>query len=328
MTQTMANTGVITSALELACRAPSLHNIQPWHWVAGRTSVDLFIDPHRKVTSTDRSGREAIISCGAALDHFRVAMAAAGWDTNVDQFPNPNNLDHLASADFASVDYVTQARRDRAKAILHRRTNRLPFRAPKHWGSFEPLLRSSFDNDLVALDVLDGDARPRLAEASRLADELRRYDDSYQHELLWWTSPLREAEGIPDSALVSESDARRVDVNRQFPIDPLDERSSAGTYDQAEILVLSTPRDTRVDALNCGEALSAILLECTMAGLATCPVTHITELESGRDIIRDLTTGPAAVPQVLIRVGIEPEGELAPKPTPRRPLRDVLEIHR
>ena len=328
MTQTMANTGVITSALELACRAPSLHNIQPWHWVAGRTSVDLFIDPHRKVTSTDRSGREAIISCGAALDHFRVAMAAAGWDTNVDQFPNPNNLDHLASADFASVDYVTQARRDRAKAILHRRTNRLPFRAPKHWGSFEPLLRSSFDNDLVALDVLDGDARPRLAEASRLADELRRYDDSYQHELLWWTSPLRKAEGIPDSALVSESDARRVDVNRQFPIDPLDERSSAGTYDQAEILVLSTPRDTRVDALNCGEALSAILLECTMAGLATCPVTHITELESSRDIIRDLTAGPPAVPQVLIRVGIEPEGELAPKPTPRRPLRDVLEIHR
>ena len=328
MTQTMANTGVITSALELACRAPSLHNIQPWHWVAGRTSVDLYIDPHRKVTSTDRSGREAIISCGAALDHFRVAMAAAGWDTNVDQFPNPNNLDHLASADFASVDHVTQARRDRAKAILHRRTNRLPFRAPKHWGSFEPVLRSSFDNDLVTLDALDDDTRPRLAEASRLTDELRRYDDAYQHELLWWTSPLREAEGIPDSALVSESDARRVDVNRQFPIDPLDERSSAGTYDQAEILVLSTPRDTRVDALNCGEALSAILLECTMAGLATCPVTHITELESGRDIIRDLTTGPAAVPQVLIRVGIEPEGELAPKPTPRRPLRDVLEIHR
>jgi nitroreductase len=93
--------------------------------------------------------------------------------------------------------------------------------------------------------------------------------------------------------------------------------------------VLSTPRDTRVDALNCGEVLlSAILLECTMAGLATCPVTHITELESSRDIIRDLTTGPAAVPQVLIRVGIEPKGELAPEPTPRRPLSDVLEIRR
>jgi nitroreductase len=328
MTQTVADTKVITTAIELACRAPSLHNSQPWRWVAGPTSVDVFVDPQRKVTSTDRSGREAIISCGAALDHFRVAMAAVGWDTSIDQFPNPNNLDHLASIDFASVDYVTQARRDRVGAILRRRTNRLPFGAPKHWASFEPVLRSSFDNDFVTLDALEDDARPRLAEASRLTEALRRYDDRYHHELDWWTSPLRETEGIPESALVSESDDRRVDLNRRFPIDPLDERSSAGTYDEAKILVLSTPRDTRVDALNCGEVLSEVLLECTMAGLATCPVTHITELEASREMIRDLTSGPAEVPQVLVRVGIEPEGELAPKPTPRRPLSEVLEIRR
>ena len=245
MTQTMADTKVITTAVELACRAPSLHNSQPWRWVASSTSVDLFVDPHRTVTSTDRSGREAIISCGAALDHFRVAMAAIGWDINVEQFPNPNNLDHLASTDFASVDYVAQARRDRADAILRRRTNRLPFRAPKHWASFEPVLRSSFDNDLVTVDVLTDDARPRLAEASRLTEALRRYDDLYHQELDWWTAPLRESEGIPQSALVSEADGRRVDVNRRFPTDPY-ERSSAGTYDQAKILVLSTPRDTRV----------------------------------------------------------------------------------
>jgi len=328
MTQPTADTKVIRTAVELACRAPSLHNSQPWRWVASSTSVNLFVDPRRTVTSTDRSGREAIISCGAALDHFRVAMAAVGWDTNVEQFPNPNDLDHLASTDFASVEYVTQARRDRADAILRRRTNRLPFRAPKHWASFEPVLRSSFENDVVTLDVLADDARPRLAEAARLTEALRRYDDLYHNELRWWTAPLREFEGIPQSALVSESDDRRVDVNRRFPVDPLDERSSAGTYDQAKILVLSTLTDTRVDALNCGEVLSAILLECTMAGLSTCPVTHLTELESSRDIIRDLTTGPAAVPQVLIRVGIEPEGELTPGPTPRRPLSEVLEIRR
>ena len=325
MTQTMADINVITTAVELACRAPSLHNSQPWQWIASSTRADLFVDPHRTVTATDKSGREAIISCGAALDHFRVAMAAVGWDTIVEQFPNPNNLDHLASMDFAPVDYVTQARRDRADAILRRRTNRLPFRAPNDWRSFEPVLRSSFASDLVTLDVLAADARPKLAEASRLTEALRRYDDQYHHELLWWTAPLRESEGIPESALVSEADGRRVDVNRRFPTDPY-ERSSAGTYDQAKILVLSTPSDTRVDALNCGEALSAILLECTMAALATCPVTHITELEASRDIIRDLTSGAAVVPQVLIRVGIEPDDELTPEPTPRRPLSEVLKI--
>ncbi|SPM32251.1 hypothetical protein K875_03191 [Mycobacterium rhizamassiliense] len=328
MTQTMADTGVIKTAVELACRAPSLHNSQPWRWIAGPTSVDLFVDPHRTITSTDRSGREAIISCGAALDHFRVAMAAVDWTTNVAQFPNPNNLDHLASIDFTSVEYASQSRRELANAILRRRTNRLPFRAPKHWPRIEALLRSSLGNDLVTLDVLTDDVRPRLVEASRLTEVLRRYDDLYHHELRWWTEPLRDSEGIPASALVSESDSRRVELNRRFPADRYSERSSAGTDDQAKILVLSTPTDTRVDALNCGEALSTILLECTLAELATCPVTHITELNASRDVIRDLTSGPAAVPQVLIRVGIEPPDELTPKPTPRRPLSEVFAIRR
>src|ERR1700678_2136738 len=112
MTQTMVDTGVITRAVELACHAPSLHNSQPWRWVVGSASVDLFADPHRILTGTDSSGREAIISCGAVLDHFRVAMAAVGWDCRVDQFPNPNNLDHLASIDFSQMDNVASARRD------------------------------------------------------------------------------------------------------------------------------------------------------------------------------------------------------------------------
>jgi nitroreductase len=327
MTQTMVDTGVITRALELACHAPSLHNSQPWRWVVGSTTVDLFTDPHKIVTGTDRSGREAIISCGALLDHFRVAMAAVGWDSKVDRFPNPNNLDHLASIDFAPMGDVAQARRDRAKAILHRRTDRHPFRAPTSWASFEPVLRSSYDNDLAALEVLADDLRPRLAEASRLADSLRRYDDLYHHELRWWTEPSRESEGIPQSSLASRSEARRVDVNRKFPEKLYGERSSASAQDQAKILVLSTPGDTRMDAFNCGQVLSAVLLECTMAGLATCPVTHITEMEASRDIIRDLTSGTAAVPQVLIRVGIQPDGEV-PAPTPRRPMSEVLEIHR
>lgn len=327
MTPTMLDTKVIATAVEKACRAPSLHNSQPWKWVSGSTSVDLFVDPLRMLTWTDSSGREAIISCGAALHHFRVALAAVGWDTNVEQFPNPNNLDHLASIEFASVEYVTKAQRDRADAILRRRTNRLPFRAPKHWAAFEPVLRSSFDNDLVILDVLPDDVRQQLTEASRLTESLRRYDDVYHHQLLWWTAPSRESEGIPESALVSESDGRRVDVNRRFPTCP-DGRSSAGTYDEAQILAMSTTGDTRADALNCGEALSAILLECTMAGLATCPVTHVTELNASREIIRDLTGETAALPQVLIRVGIEPEGELTPPPTPRRPLSEVLEVRR
>ncbi|MBX9640876.1 MAG: NAD(P)H nitroreductase [Mycobacteriaceae bacterium] len=323
MTRTLVESAVITNAVELACHAPSLHNIQPWRWVVKGAAVDLFVDRSRMVTSTDASGREAIISCGAALDHLRVAMAAVGWETHADRFPNPNNLDHLVSADFTPMTYVGRARRDRADAISVRRTDRRPFRAPNDWPSLQPLLRNCVDQDQVGLEVLRDDARPRLAEATRLSEALRRYDDSYQHELTWWTAPSREHEGIPQAALVSGAEARGIGVNREFPAGA--DTEHAARHDQAKIVLLSTAEDGRADALHCGEALSAVLLECTVAGLATCPITHVTELEPGRAILRELTEGRAAVPQVLIRVGISPSGPI-PAATPRRPLGEVLEV--
>jgi hypothetical protein len=215
---TTLDTQVLNKAVQLACRAPSVHNSQPWRWVAEDGVLRLFVDRRRTVPGTDRSGREAIISCGAALDHLRVAMLAAGWHAEIERFPNPNDPDHLASIEFSSVDNVTGAQRDRAKAILHRRTDRLPMGQPSYWSFFEPVLRSTFDESLVTLDVLADDVRPRLVEASQLSEALRRDDATYQAELEWWTSPFASTEGVPPSALVSDKESRRVDVAREFPV--------------------------------------------------------------------------------------------------------------
>jgi hypothetical protein len=327
MTQTTADTGVITKAIQLACRAPSLHNSQPWQWIVNETSVDLFADDRRVIRSVDSSGREALISCGVALGHFRAAMAAAGWDTNVDRFPNPSDLDHLATVYFAAAHYVTTAEHDRADAILRRRTDRLPFRAPIHWESFEPVLRRTFDHGKATLDVLSDDARPELAEASRLTESLRRYDEYYHDELRWWTEPFRLHQGVPPSALVSEDERNRVDIDREFPAAGHTDRRPEVQADEAKVLVLSTPEDTRADALNCGEVLSTVLLECTMARLATCTLTHITEFEESRERIQRLI-GTQDFPQVLVRVGRAPVLEEIPPPTPRRPLSEVMQIRR
>jgi nitroreductase len=327
MTRTTADTEIVAKAIHLACRAPSLHNSQPWRWVVGEAAVDLFADHERVLRSADRSGREAIISCGAALDHFRIAMAAAGWKTNVDPFPNPNDRDHLASVDFAPAHYVTTAERDRADAILSRRTDRLPFHAPSHWESFEPVLRKTIDHSKAKLDVLADDARPTLAEASRLTESFRRYDEYYHDELHWWTESFRPYQGVPPSALVSEEERARVDINREFPVTQHGDRRADVQADESKVLVLSTPEDTKADALNCGEALSTVLLECTMVGLATCTLTHITELAESRAVIQNLL-GTTVFPQLLIRVGRAPALEETPAPTPRRPLSEIMQIRR
>lgn len=325
MSDTMVDAQVVKDAVQLACRAPSLHNSQPWRWIAVDGGLQLYVDRGRVLPSTDRSAREAILSCGAVLDHLRVAMAAAGWATNVDRLPNPNNRDHLATLDFTAMNFVTDGHRRRAEAILLRRTDRLPLAAPTDWETFEPLLRSRIDDSVAHLDVIADEDRAQLAEASRLTESLRLYDSSYHSELNWWTGHFENIDGIPQSSLVSAEESERVDVGRAFPVTGHGERRPGIGEDRSKVVVLSTDDDTREDVLRCGEVLSRVLLECTLAGMATCTLTHITELATSRHVIAWLT-GRDAQPQVLIRVGVAPTREQVPPPTPRRALEDVLSV--
>lgn len=320
----MPETEIIRDAVRLACRAPSLYNSQPWQWVADRGQLQLSLDPSR-VMLVDRSHREALIGCGAALDHLRVAMAATGWQAHVDRFPNPNEPNHLATITFTPMDHVTDSQRQRADAILLRRTDRLPFKPPLHWGSFEPLLPSVVKGDTVHLDVMSDDVRPQLVEAYQISQALRLYDSLYHAELGWWTAPFEASEGIPYSSLVTAAEGDHVDVRRVFPLAHHSERRTEVPADYAKIVVLSTEGDGRADALASGEALSAVLLECTMTGLATCTLTYLTELRVTRDLVAVLLDHDC-LPQVLMRVGVAPAMEEVPPPTPRRPLNEVLRV--
>jgi hypothetical protein len=277
MRDIMVNTEVINKAVQLACRAPSLHNSQPWHWVAEDGTVQLYLDKERILYSTDHLGREALIGCGAALDHFRVAMAAAGWTANVD------------------------------------------------WDLVESQLRRAVTSDTVRLDVIADELRPELAEASQLTESLRLYDSSYHAELSWWTGPFETREGIPHSSLVSAPESDRVDIGRNFPVTSNTDRRLGFGHDHSKILVLSTYDNERDSVLRCGETLSAVLLDATMAGLATCTLTHITELQASRHIVATLID-QTTTPQVLIRVGQIPQLEDVPPATPRRPIDEVFEV--
>lgn len=323
----MPEVNVIQDAVALACRAPSVHNSQPWMWVADGSVLHLFADHERLVAVIDRTGREMILSCGAVLDHLRTAMAAMGWDTSVTGFPDRTDCDHVAALEFsrsADADEATAAaRRRRADAIPRRRTDRLPLAAPPGWAALESTLRGLSEGDAVMLAVVRDDDRLQLAEASRLTESIRRQDPTYQSELRWWTSPFELEQGIPPGARLSASEADRVDIARSFPTTGDAERRVQVAADHSKIIVLSTASDSRSEVLRCGEVLSTVLLECTVAGMATCALTHLTEIAPSRRLIGQLTGRPG-LPQVLIRVGQAPVTGEHPEPTPRRPLVEVL----
>jgi nitroreductase len=317
---------VIEDAVATACRAPSLHNSQPWQWVLSRGELKLFLDPSRVMT-TDQSAREALIGCGIALDHLRVAMAAAGWQADISRFPNPANPNHLATFEFTPMAYVSDRDQLRAQAIRTRHTDRLPFSAVTDWSSFEPIVASAGNRSSVHLEVLSEQMRPQLVEAAELAESLRLYNTVYHDELCWWTAPFENSEGIPYNALVSVAEGERVNIGRVFPASRRPERRLEIPEDHAKVLWISTDEYGRADALASGEVLSAVLLDCTVAGLATCPITHVTEVTVARELIQSYMDHDA-IPQVLIRVGVVPANETTPPLTPRRKLSEVLRVQR
>src|SRR5690349_275307 len=91
------STETIRAALALATRAPSIHNTQPWLWRVRAASLHLYADTVRHLPSTDPDSRDLMLSCGAALHHCVVALAALGWQAKVTRFPNPDDDTHVAA---------------------------------------------------------------------------------------------------------------------------------------------------------------------------------------------------------------------------------------
>ncbi|OLL20895.1 MULTISPECIES: Acg family FMN-binding oxidoreductase [unclassified Rhodococcus (in: high G+C Gram-positive bacteria)] len=326
VTEIRPDTAAIRDAVESACRAPSLHNSQPWRWEWTGERLELYAVAERMLGHTDPSGRQLVLGCGAALHHARVALSAASWIPTVTRLPDPSRPDLLAVLDFDRPHTVDARDAALALAIDARHTDRRPFAAPTTLRESLVDLENAARREGASLSILDAEARSDLARASELSAAIREGDEAYRQELAWWTGRAEPGDtGVPASALLDDEAAGDIDVGRRFP-------TGAGTLDTAQpkadasaLAVLSTRADERIDWLRAGEAMSAVLLEATAAHLATCPLTHVTEIEASRGIVRTATarTGEVAgFPQVVIRLGARSARGLPT--TSRRPVDEVF----
>ena len=85
----------LESVLDVAARAPSSGNLQPWRWRVDGAAVHLYADWGRPDGGSPTDRRDVLLGCGAVLDHCLVALAAAGWSPRVRRFPDRDD-GHLA----------------------------------------------------------------------------------------------------------------------------------------------------------------------------------------------------------------------------------------
>jgi len=307
----------IDRALRAAIRAPSVHNTQPWRFVVETPVVDLYLDTERVLRIADPDGREARLSCGAALANLRIALRAGGRAVVVDPLPEPTRPELLARVRVAGHRPATPPDRDLADAIDNRTTNRRPFTERPVPGRERGALVGAADVEGAHLVLLDTPpAMETFARLLRLADQSQEENSAFQAELRnWTTGDTTRQDGVPSTAggprpvgtpllKLRDYPGRRT-AEREFEREPL-------------VAMVTTTGDTARDQLRAGQAMQRVLLVATSLGLGASFLSQPIEQPDTRAAIRT-ELGAGAHPQAVLRIGYSHRGAR----TPRRPVAAV-----
>lgn len=123
----------VERVLDVAARAPSSGNLQPWRWRVDDSSIHLYADWQGQSGGSPLARRDVLLGCGAVLDHCVVALAAAGWAPRVRRFPDGRDDSHLAILEIVEQP-AKAAYLELAGAISRRRADlrRYPARPIPH----------------------------------------------------------------------------------------------------------------------------------------------------------------------------------------------------
>ncbi len=320
----------MAAAVTHALRAPSVHNTQPWRWRIRPDTVELYADRRRQLDATDPDCRDLVLSCGAALHHLRVTLAAAGHAVDVELLPDPENRDHLATVHVRPGTPDAEAAALYA-AIERRRTDRRRMsHTPIDAGIARTLVEAARTVGCLLVPV-DTPAMEQLLVAA-LDDAARRqaFVPGYAAELRMWSSRYAAArDGIPAGniardpvGLVGSTPLRQFRHGTLHQ--PADLAGPRSPDDAASLFVLATADDGVADRLRAGEATSAVLLTATRLGLATTPLSQGIEIRATRELLRREVLHIPEHPQLLLRIGRPAAHAEEVPPSPRRDLRSVL----
>ena len=319
-----ASAAALGSIVELATRAPSIHNTQPWRWRSTADGLELHADRSRQLLVADPLGRNLILSCGASLHHALVAAAALGWRTQVERLPADPASTLLARITLHRAEPSMTAAAD-LLAIEQRCTDRRRFTSwPVPAERLQALVRKAEQQGTHAVPLLDPSLRFRAELLVARAPEFQASDASVTDEQQSWVdhSPV---DGIPHAVLPAERPAMAGAQTGRYATGLLEhtEREIAGSDG---LILLYGAAEEPASWLAGGEGLSALWLEATAHGLSVVPLSQVIEVEETRRGLTDQVLAGQGKPLILVRIGWQAISRSELPRTSRRPVSDVLEL--
>jgi nitroreductase len=319
--------GVIEELVRDAAAAPSMHNAQPWifRFRGADRSLELHRDPGRAMPHSDPDNRALHVGCGAALLNLRASAAQHGLAPLVELVPDPADPGFLASVRFAADGDGT----DRDLALLHgsiaeRHTSRRPFTDRPIPEPLRQQLAEEAGREGASLTFPTGwhlSFVLELIEEAELGATYRGDPDEERWLRLHDPESAPPQDGVPQESLGPVRHEGRAPVRDFARRHPVPGRPSADFERMPHLGIVATREDGPYHWLVAGAAMERVLLSATRAGLATSFATQALEQPDLRWLLRDPGSGEGPV-QMVLRLGYGPRGPA----TPRRPVRDVLEI--
>jgi len=321
----------VREVVAFAALAPSVHNTQPWRFVWDGTSLEVHDDPTRGLAVLDPTGRERVMSCGAAIENAVLGVRGLGRDCDVELLPDPGRDDLLARLTPGAARPATDEEHALVEAVPRRYTDRGRFLAKEVGGDVIDRLRSAAEGAGAWLRAVERqDEQIALSVLLSHAEEVEAANPAYREELQRWRTHDREAEGIPDAAVPAEGVAARGSDYRLRDLDAGREGSSAGPAAPVDeppvpehpvVVIVGTLDDERRDWLRAGMGMGRVLLQATVDDLAASPMTQVVEVERLRARLRQ-ELDLVGMPQVVLRLGYG-QGRMT---TRRRPVEDILTV--
>jgi nitroreductase len=310
----------LMQAANAARHAPSIHNTQPWRWVVRADALELHAAAQRQLRTGDPEGRMMLLSCGAALHHGQVALAADGWTSRVDR-PAGEPLAVIrpethGETDLAAVRLVQMMR-------VRRTDRRTVTEEPLADDAVQTLIAAAGTAG-VRTHVLDSDQVIELAVLVEQAQKAQGSDDELQAETAAWVGGDRPTgTGVPDRAIPADLPQTTVAERDFHTAGTL--AAGAGHDTAATYAVLYGSGDEPADWLRAGEALSALWLTATGNTVTVLPISSPVEVPFTRQALRHML-GDLGFPYLVVRLGHGDPEHAGPAPAPRLDAGQVVEV--
>lgn len=300
---------IILELLNYARLAPSVHNIQPWHFnIINKDTISLAAAPKRLLSAGDPTGRQSWISLGICLEAILQAAKGLGIEARVADLQT-NSLHES----IATIRFILDEKLEKQPSILHALKKRQTYREKMQPTLIPPGLLESCRMSIVDLRDVDvffmqdkADIR-HVGQLTLKAMTIALSGSDFRHELAHllhsnWSPSLIGLHGYTFGEGVIGSILGKLSMKLGIGLSVKARHDQQRVSDASMLVFIATRGDVPSFWLKAGQAYLRVALQITQAGLAQGTITAPIEAPHFHEDIEKLL-GTSMRLQSMIRVG-------------------------